>query len=193
MFSIKFQIEDSKNLREWLKESDFDPALHLNGFIEIYYKGIDFFENYLKAPIDGRVPYEMHIKYLIFNLIKDLMHFIEDPNKTSIYELGKMPNLIKFVLLTKNSQTQLFMHAKTHGESIKEHWYDGENILYQIKIPLNSNFVIEKEVLINGIIESIKDFFSIVDHKFPELNNYEEITMLKRDFDQLLVQYKKSL
>ncbi|MBT2695947.1 hypothetical protein J7E79_00610 [Bacillus sp. ISL-40] len=50
MFKINFHIEDSPKLRSWLTEPDFDPALHLNGFIDITYRENNFFLNYLQTP-----------------------------------------------------------------------------------------------------------------------------------------------
>ncbi|MEH7749259.1 hypothetical protein V7659_30275, partial [Neobacillus drentensis] len=71
MFRINFQIEDSPTLRSWLTEPDFDPSLHLNGFLDISYRENNFFLNYLQTPLDGRIPFESKMKYLIVNIVND--------------------------------------------------------------------------------------------------------------------------
>ncbi|MBT2730727.1 hypothetical protein J7E63_28360 [Bacillus sp. ISL-75] len=187
MFKINFQIEDSPTLRSWLTETDFDPALHLNGFIDITYRKNNFFFNYLQTPLNGRIPFESKMKYLIVNIVNDLLNFLAESNKPGLYELGDLPNIYKLVVLNENNQFQLFMHTYVEDveEDIKVHWYDGKNILYQENMPIKSNFIIDKEEFLDGALKSIQEFFNTVTDKYPELKSNEDFKLLKRKYDKV--------
>ena len=124
MFRINFQIEDSPTLRSWLTEPDFDPSLHLNGFIDISYKENNFFLNYLQSPLDGRIPFESKMKYLIVSIVNDLLYFLAESDNPGLYELGDSLNIYKIVMVNENNQIQLFMHTDFEDveEDIKVHW-----------------------------------------------------------------------
>jgi hypothetical protein len=187
MFKINFQIEDTPSLRSWLIEPDFDPALHLNGFIDISYRENNFFLNYLKTPLDGRIPFESKMKYLIINIVNDLLYFLAESDKPGLYELGELPNIYKLVLVNEKKQIQLFMHTDFEDveEDIKIHWYDGKNILFEENMPIKSNFIIDKDEFLDGALKSIQDFFNTVTDKFPELKTNEYFILLKRKYDKV--------
>jgi hypothetical protein len=187
MFRINFQIEDSPTLRSWLTEPDFDPYLHLNGFIDIRYRENHFFLNYLKTPLNGRIPFESKMKYLIVNIVNDLLNFFAESDKPGLYELGESPNIYKLVVVNENNQIQLYMHTDFEDveEDIKVHWYDGRNILFQENMPIKSNFIIDKEEFLDGALKAIQDFFNTVTDNFPELETNEIFILLKRRYDKV--------
>lgn len=188
MFKINFQIEDTPTLREWLSEPDFEPEYHLNGYIDITYRGNNFFSNYIKSPLNGRIPFEStHIRYVIVNIINDLMNLLENPNELSQYELGDHSQIFNFVVVNGDEDIKLFMHTymEDEEEGIKEHWYDGLNITYQENMSKESSFIIDKKEFLNGTFESLENFFNMVTEQCPELNKNESIIFYKSKFQNI--------
>jgi hypothetical protein len=188
MFKINFQIIDSPTLREWLGEPDFDPAYHLNGYIDINYRGMNFFSNYMKSPLNGRIPFEStQVEYLIFIIIGGLIYLLENPNDFSQYELGDHPQIFNFIVVNEDDDVKLFMHTymEDEGTGIKEHWYDGLHITFQENRPDDSAFIIDKKEFLNGAFKSLEEFFKMVAEQYPDLNEHESMLFYKSKFQKI--------
>ncbi|MEH7748397.1 hypothetical protein V7659_25785, partial [Neobacillus drentensis] len=142
---------------------------------------------YLQTPLDGRIPFESKMKYLIVNIVNDLLYFLAESDKPGLYELGESPNIYKLVLVNENNQIQLFMHTDFEDieEDIKVHWYDGKNILFEENMPIKTYFIIDKEEFLDGALKLIQDFFNTVTDKFPELKTNEYFILIKRKYDKV--------
>ncbi|WML48542.1 hypothetical protein RCG23_25540 [Neobacillus sp. PS3-34] len=70
-------------------------------------------------------------------------------------------------------------------EGIKEHWYDGLNITFQEKMPIDRTFIIDKKEFLNGTLKSIQDFFNMVTEQYPELNKNDSIIFFKSKFQEI--------